>query len=221
MRLLTYGKLSTTQGVVKLLGQSGMAVDTCNTQEGLFYSSLTHVYEAVIIIGEDSAEALAKLYAAWRAEGCASLFVVLTTNYSVTDRAIAMGLGIDMYYIQPCSYTMLLVEIIRRTSQKQLLDRPTCKTLHFEIDLLSRAAWVDGRPLLLTRVQFDMFSYLIKMRGRVVSRLQILEEVWGHDEFPLGNTVDVHMYRLKQKLGEYSQLITAVQGIGYRMHELA
>jgi DNA-binding response OmpR family regulator len=222
MRMLLYDVRGENAGSqVRIIRQSGIRVDVCADEESFFYRSLTEQYSAVLVRHDGLPEALAELYSRWRLEGCSSLFAVLTPQGSAVARARALELGVDLYYMEPCSYVRLLDDIVGQDARRALRPRPTYRTRWFELDVLSRTARLKGVVLRLTRIQFDLLAYLLRSRGSVVSRLQIWEEVWGHDEYPLGNTVDVHVYRLRQRLGEAGDLICAVQGIGYRMHEQA
>ena len=222
MRVLFYDvRGEAANAHVRLIRQSGIHVDVCVDDGRFLYLSLTEQYAAVVVRHDGLPEALAELYGRWRAEGCTSAFVVLTPYQSGLARGKTLELGVDLYYLEPCSYVQLLADIIAHEARRGLRQRPTYQTRYFELDVLSRTARLNGSTLPLTRIQFDILSYLVRSRGSVVSRLQIWEEVWGHDEYPAGNTVDVHVFRLRRQLGESSELIRAVQGIGYRMHELA
>ncbi|GAA3607955.1 two-component system response regulator GlnR [Marihabitans asiaticum] len=85
------------------------------------------------------------------------------------------------------------------------------------IDEASYAARLDGQPLDLTFKEFELLKYLVAHPGRVFTRAQLLQEVWGYDYFGGTRTVDVHVRRLRAKLGaDYEVLIGTVRGVGYR-----
>ena len=86
------------------------------------------------------------------------------------------------------------------------------------VDDATYTARISGRPLDLTYTEFELLKYLAQHPGRVFSREQLLQEVWGYDYFGGTRTVDVHIRRLRAKLGtEYEQLIGTVRGVGYKL----
>jgi DNA-binding response OmpR family regulator len=85
------------------------------------------------------------------------------------------------------------------------------------VDALRRAATAGGRPLALTRLEFDLLARLVAEPLRVFTRTQLLENVWGVPPVGGERTVDVHVLRLRRKLGpEYRQTIATVRGVGYK-----
>ena len=85
------------------------------------------------------------------------------------------------------------------------------------MDLASREVRVEGAPVTLTRKEFDLLADLMRHRGRVLTRERLLERVWGYDYPGETRTVDVHIRRLRQKLGQAAEArIETVVGVGYR-----
>jgi two-component system phosphate regulon response regulator PhoB len=80
-------------------------------------------------------------------------------------------------------------------------------------------AEVDGADLALTATEFKLLSELIRSQGRVRTRDQLLNTVWGYEFEGYGRTVDTHVRRLRQKLGEHARMIETVRGVGYRFKE--
>lgn len=202
--------------------QHGVQVDVCVNEDRFIYLSMLENYTAVILIHQTSHEILVNCYSRWKNEGCSSLFVVLTGNQSALERAWCLEAGVDYYIIEPYSYVYLLQIVTAHAYKQQAREKENFQTSCFELDILSRVAKCNGVHLELTKVQFDILAYFIRRRGVVLSRVQIWEEVWGYEEYPLGNVIDVHIARLRKKLPEgYDGLIKTVYGVGYRMHELA
>jgi two-component system alkaline phosphatase synthesis response regulator PhoP len=83
------------------------------------------------------------------------------------------------------------------------------------IDLGSRKVWVDGKEVELTTMEFDLLAALADYPGLVLSREQLLENVWGHDYYGELRVVDVHIGHIRQKLGD-DRFISTVRGVGYR-----
>ena len=94
----------------------------------------------------------------------------------------------------------------------------TIKTSGVVIDESSYSAKVHGKPLDLTYKEFELLKFLAQHPGRVFSRDQLLSEVWGYDYFGGSRTVDVHIRRLRAKLGDLEGLISTVRNVGYRFN---
>lgn len=100
------------------------------------------------------------------------------------------------------------------------VDAPdnTVQNAGLVIDVESFSAKINGRTLDLTFKEFELLRYLVDNPGRVFSREQLLSEVWGYDYFGGTRTVDVHIRRLRSKLGELESLIGTVRNVGYRLN---
>jgi DNA-binding response OmpR family regulator len=83
----------------------------------------------------------------------------------------------------------------------------------------SRLLLRDGAPVPLTRREYDLFQFFCENPRRVFSRSQLLRQVWGYDMVGTERTVDVHVRRLRVKLGECAAIITTVRGVGYRLDD--
>jgi DNA-binding response OmpR family regulator len=86
---------------------------------------------------------------------------------------------------------------------------------HMRIDTGRRQIWVDGEPVELTTTEFDLLKTLAEHRGMVLSREQLLQQVWGYDYYGEDRVVDVHIGHIRQKLGG-DRFIVTVRGVGYR-----
>jgi DNA-binding response OmpR family regulator len=91
--------------------------------------------------------------------------------------------------------------------------------MHLSADFDAVAVAVDGVPVRLTRREFELLRFLVENRNRVLSRDRLLERVWGYDRFIETRSVDVHVGRLRAKLGAAGQQIETVVGLGYRFVE--
>jgi two-component system alkaline phosphatase synthesis response regulator PhoP len=87
---------------------------------------------------------------------------------------------------------------------------------HLQADFETVAVAVEGQPVRLTRREFDLLQYLVQNRNRVVSRDRLLERVWGYERVVETRSVDVHVGRLRHKLGTAGRQIETVVGLGYR-----
>lgn len=223
MRVLIYHPFRhSVKPLQRMLQQHGVLVDTCEDEERFIYLSMVERYVAVLVVHRSSQESLVSCFGRWKSEGCRSLFMVLSSRQSAVERAWCLEAGIDHYFIEPYSYTSILEVITAQAYLRQSKEKSSLKTAFFELDIISRIAKCNQVYLHLTKKEFDLLAYFIRCRGNVLSRVQIWEEIWGYEEYPLGNIIDVHVNRLRSKLPEgYRHLIKTIYGIGYRMHELA
>jgi len=149
--------------------------------------------------------------------------IMLTARTSESDRVAGLDLGADDYVTKPFSLRELgarVRAVLRR--RKQLVDvgrQPTYQGKHLVADFDAVSIAVDENPVRLTRREFELLRFLVENRNRVLSRDRLLERVWGYDRFIETRSVDVHVGRLRAKLGPAGQQIETVIGLGYRFNE--
>jgi len=153
-----------------------------------------------------------------RAKGINKPILMLTAVDSVERKVEGLESGADDYLVKPFAFTELLARIkalLRRApdivSELALSD--------LRIDLLSRRVYRGNKEVVLTLKEFSLLEYLLRNKHRVLSRTQIIENVWGYDFSPGTNIVDVHIKSLREKVdaGFESKLIHTVRGTGYIM----
>jgi DNA-binding response OmpR family regulator len=149
--------------------------------------------------------------------------IMLTARTSESDRVAGLDLGADDYMTKPFSLRELgarVRAVLRRrrdASADTKAPRYTGKHLSADFDAVSIA--VDGASIRLTRREFELLRFLVENRNRVISRDRLLERVWGYDRFIETRSVDVHVGRLRAKLGVAGAQIETVIGLGYRFNE--
>lgn len=163
--------------------------------------------------------------------------IVLTARDDDVDVIVGLELGADDYMVKPFNPRELAARVravLRRRSEAlalaarvasleaQLVSSPADQApvpeMHF--DPSARRAWFAGQLLDLRPREYDLLYYLAQHRGQVISRVTLLAQVWGSDEYIDERTVDVHVHRLRQKLAEIDpsvELIQTERGIGYRL----
>lgn len=144
--------------------------------------------------------------------------VMLTARGDVTDRIIGLELGADDYLPKPFEPRELVARmqaVLRRGSKE---DDDSVRIGPLEVNWTTRSAELNGHPLALTTAEFELLGFLVRNRGRVVSRERILEGTRGIDWEAYDRSIDVLISRLRQKLGDdpkQSLFIRTVRGIGY------
>ena len=144
--------------------------------------------------------------------------LMLTAKSDETDRIGGFEAGADDYVVKPFSVRELQLRIeaiLRRgTESVDRGRRIECGIL--TVDLDTHEVLVDGQPVILSSLEFRLLAFFLKNQGHVLSRDQLLEKVWGIASNVQTRTVDVHIMRLREKLGEAGEYVATVRGFGYR-----
>ena len=157
-----------------------------------------------------------------RASGIMTPILMLTALGAVEDRVTGLRTGADDYLVKPFSFEELLARIealLRRPrDQKAPIDR-RLKAGGVELDRATMRVTRDGEEIILTARELALLELFLSSPGRVLSRERILSNVWGVDEDPLTNVVDVYVRRLRAKVDPpgAGSFITTVRGLGYRL----
>jgi len=172
----------------------------------------------VMLPGMDGVELLSRL----RRESDVYV-IMLTAKTEETDKIVGLSVGADDYVTKPFSPRELVARVkaaLRRieTGSGSSAERGVLSFKHIRLEVDARKVSVDENPIELTAVEFDLLKTLAENRGRVLSREQLLEKVWGSEYFGEIRVVDVHLGHVRQKLGR-EDLIATVRGIGYRFED--
>lgn len=151
-----------------------------------------------------------------REKGIKTPILMLTAIDSVSSKVEGLESGADDYLTKPFAFSELLARIkalLRRVSDS--ISELSLEDLR--VDLLSRRVFRADREILLTPKEFSLLEYLLRNKGRVLSRTQIIENIWGYNFDPNSNVVDVHIKFLREKVdsGSDRKLIHTVRGAGY------
>lgn len=149
-----------------------------------------------------------------------SLLFMLTAKDGVDDLAEAFEAGVDDYMRKPFSPQELTIRIQRHLQQRvREKDKHILSYGDITLDERSRQVTIQGNKVALTRKEFDMLAYYLSHPDTVLSRNQILNELWGFDYDGDTRIVDVHTFKLRAKLKDSSVMITSSRGIGYRLEK--
>jgi DNA-binding response OmpR family regulator len=148
--------------------------------------------------------------------------IMLTARTSESDRVSGLDLGADDYMTKPFSLRELgarVRAVLRRRQPGEPARQTAYQGKHLVADFDAVSIAVDSAPVRLTRREFELLRFLVENKNRVLSRDRLLERVWGYDRFIETRSVDVHVGRLRAKLGSAGQQIETVIGLGYRFNE--
>jgi two-component system phosphate regulon response regulator PhoB len=143
--------------------------------------------------------------------------VMLTAKAAEIDRVLGLELGADDYVTKPFSPRELVLRI-KRLLRPGPAEAKTAVFKHEDLclDTERHLVTVKGQAVELTATEFKLLTILAQRRGRVQSREQLLQDVWAYDSLIDTRTVDVHMRRLREKLGSAAKYLDTVRGVGYR-----
>jgi DNA-binding response OmpR family regulator len=151
--------------------------------------------------------------------------IMLTARTTEADRVAGLELGADDYVTKPFSLRELAARVRAVLRRRQAQPAPAAPAIYCGTRLMADfdavTVAVDAAPVRLTRREFELLRFLIENRNRVLSRERLLQRVWGYQESIETRSVDVHVGRLRAKLGDAGRQIETVVGLGYRFVDQA
>jgi two-component system, OmpR family, response regulator len=216
--------------VIAGLKEQGFVVDYCDNGNDGYLKAIEGTYDAIVldimVPGKDGLAILKSL----RKQGHNTPVILLTARNELDDRLEGLNLGADDYIAKPFFVEELIARIhavVRRSTGEasNLLAVGPLK-----LDRMTRVVSVHQQTIELTTREFNLLEYLMRSPGRVFTRTQILEHVWGYDFNPNTNVVDVCIQRIRKKIdqiessgessGESSlSWLESVRGVGYRFRQ--
>ena len=151
--------------------------------------------------------------------------IFLTAKSGETNEIKGLNLGASDYIQKPISPKKLIARIksnLRKisTNEKKKLSPVEVKIGPLIIDVDKFVVKIDGRQKFFPRKEFQLLHYLASNPGKVLNRETLLKEIWGNDVYVIDRTIDVHIRKIREKLGKHSELIETVKGIGYRFKNI-
>lgn len=149
----------------------------------------------------------------------------LTAKKSEVDEIVGLELGADDYILKPISIGKILARIraVLRRHDQSIAEPGSSQDVIIIDDLVINVAnytvKISEQEIAFPRKEFETLVYLARHRGRVMTRESLLNAVWGTNVHVVDRTVDVHIRKIREKLGRYAELIETVKGVGYRFRE--
>lgn len=145
--------------------------------------------------------------------------IMLSAKGEEYDRIRGFELGIDDYVVKPFSPKELMMRInaiIKRTAKPKEEEISVFKANGLTVDLSARIVTVDGKRIDITPKEYELLTYMIQNKGVALTREKLIAKIWGADFDGDDRTLDTHIKLLRKGLGEYSQYISTLRGVGYR-----
>ena len=202
--------------------RDGYVVDIATKGEDGLFSALNFIYDLILIdLSLPDIDGLT-ICKELRKKDKQTPILFLTGNLEIQTKVKAFKEGADDYITKPFSKEELIVRIkavLRRVDRRELLD--SIRFGDFVINFSRRSVIKDGEVISLRKKEFDIFVYLARNVGKVITREKLQSYVWGEDTELSGNTIDVHINYLRDKIDKPYQthLIQTVHGLGYRLRD--
>lgn len=143
--------------------------------------------------------------------------IILTARDMEGDKVFGLEMGADDYITKPFGVRELIARIkavLRRTKSNSLSSK-SLKIKGINLDIESFSLFVDDKKIDITKTEFYILKTLIENAGKVFTRETLLDKLWGNEKFVIDRTIDVHIKKLRDKLGPYGKFLKTVRGIGY------
>ena len=184
--------------------------------EALAFDTPELILLDIMLPGDDGLVLLKKLKSSPKTKGIPVIMV--TAKGTEYDKVIGLDSGADDYVTKPFGMMELISRIkavLRRSGKVE--DRIDMEFSGVRMDIKKHEVTVDGKQVALTLKEFELLEKLMRNQGIVLTRDQLLTEIWGYDFDGETRTVDVHIRTLRQKLGAKGEIIQTVRGVGYRV----
>ena len=205
--------------IEKGLKQAGHAVDTAADGETGLHLATNEKYDILIIDRMLPKLDGLSIIKTLRGSGNINGILILSSLADVDDRVTGLRSGGDDYLVKPFAFVELLarVEALSKRASSPASAQPTIlRAGDLQMDLLARKVRRAGKTIELQAREFKLLEYLLKFKGQLVTRTMLLEGVWDYHFDPQTSVIDVHISRLRKKLGDANNtLIKTVRGAGY------
>ncbi len=171
----------------------------------------------IMLPGKDGYEVIKSLNQSEKTVGIPVIF--LTAKSAEFDEVLGLELGADDYVVKPISPRKLVSRIRAVLRRYEGVKSEEVRNIDFGTLVIDRESYmvkVGGDKVFFPRKEFEILYYLASHEGKVVSRETLLSRVWGADVYVGDRTVDVHIRKIREKLGEHSEMIETIKGVGYK-----
>lgn len=150
--------------------------------------------------------------------------IFLTAKENEIDEIIGLELGADDYIQKPVSPRKVIARLKSVFRRIYSEDEKTIKTSEYikfkklQIDSIAHVVKINNEEVFFPKKEFQLLHFLLSNRGKVLSREVLLNQIWGENVYVVDRTIDVHVAKVREKLGEYADYIETIKGLGYRFN---
>ncbi|MCL4539409.1 MAG: response regulator transcription factor [Bacteroidetes bacterium] len=203
------------------LEREGFRVESAATGDGALLKA-TEVRPDVILLdimlpGKDGYEVIKALNQNERTMDIPVIF--LTAKSAEFDEVLGLELGADDYIVKPISPRKLVSRIRAVLRRYEGVKSEENKSIDFGKVVIDRESYlvkIGGEQVFFPRKEFEILYYLASHEGKVISRETLLSRIWGSDVYVGDRTVDVHIRKIREKLGDHAEMIETIKGVGYK-----
>lgn len=220
--LLVEDETAFAVGLIDRLQSEGYQVEWTPTGTSGYQMALARPFDLIVLDVMLPGKSGFDICRDLRREGVDTPVLMLTARGEVVDRVVGLKLGADDYVQKNCEPVELMarIEALLRRSAGAGFIAGHAAFGGVRVDLRKHEVTREGKPLVLSPVEFRLLEYLIERRSAVVTREELLENVWGLHGDTLSRTVDVHIAGLRKKIeadSRYPRLLLTVKGVGYKL----
>lgn len=204
--------------VVRVLSEEGFTVDLCKSGADGVEQARTGLYDLLVLDwmlpDVDGLSVCREV----RTAGITAPIFMLTARGETKERVLGLETGADDYMVKPFEVEEFVARVRALLRRSAGFARVQCGPL--EVDRVGHRVLLSGAPMALTSREYALLAHLLQKTDKVVTRTELLAQVWETTFDPGSNLVEVHISRLREKLGAHSWMIETVRGAGYRLRSV-
>lgn len=220
MKILIIEDDISIRNVLRLsLESKGFIIDEAGDGQIGSYLARTNSYDLILLDNVLPHKMGGRICKEVRESGKTTPIIILSSKQEILTKVQLLTYGADDYVTKPFSFEELLARIYAVTRRPNSIEDPILKIKNLEINFQAQTIKYKTKQIYLTKKEFALLEFLFRNRNRVISRSQILENVWEMDVDPFSNTVDTHIMNLRKKIRDSKRsLIESVAGRGYKLN---
>ncbi|MDF1610973.1 MAG: response regulator transcription factor [Stygiobacter sp.] len=147
--------------------------------------------------------------------------IFLTAKNNEKDEIFALNIGAEDFITKPISPQKIIARVKANLRKNELTSNNQNFVQHefIKIDKEKHLVFINDEEIFFPKKEFELLKLLLENKGKILTRKKILESVWGNEVFVVDRTIDVHIRKIREKLGDYSPYIETIKGIGYKFRE--
>ncbi len=220
MKILIIEDDISTRNVLRLgLESKGFTIDEAGDGNLGSYLARTNTYDLILLDNVLPHKMGGRICKEVREAGRTTPIIILSSKQEILTKVQLFTYGADDYVTKPFSFEELLARIHAIVRRPKMIQDPIFRINHLEINFQAQTVTYKNRAINLTKKEFGLLEFLFRNKNKVLSRTQILENVWDMEVDPFSNTVDTHVMNLRKKIKDSKRnIIQSVTGRGYKLN---